>query len=101
MTIDRRHFLKTSATIASATAIGGPALAADPMKIGFVYVSPIGDAGWTYLPYGPFGTRTEFEDWINRTCLTDDPLFFAIVDAESGGAVGLASYLNIRPLHAL
>lgn len=58
-----------------------------------------GDAGWTYLPYGPFGTRTEFEDWINRTCLTDDPLFFAIVDAESGGAVGLASYLNIRPLH--
>ena len=48
MTIDRRYFLKTSATIASATAIGGPALAADPMKIGFVYVSPIGDAGWTY-----------------------------------------------------
>lgn len=25
-----------------------PALAADPVKIGFVYVSPIGDAGWTY-----------------------------------------------------
>ena len=48
MTIDRRHFLKTSATIASATAIGGPTLAADPMKIGYVYVSPIGDAGWTY-----------------------------------------------------
>ena len=36
MTIDRRHFLKTSATLASATAIGTPALAADPMKIGFV-----------------------------------------------------------------
>lgn len=21
-----------------------------------------GAGGWTYLPYGPFGTRTEFED---------------------------------------
>ena len=45
MTIDRRHFLRTSATIASASAIGVPVLAADPMKIGFVYVGPIGDAG--------------------------------------------------------
>lgn len=25
-----------------------PALSADPLKVGFVYVSPIGDAGWTY-----------------------------------------------------
>ncbi|MGA1473145.1 MAG: twin-arginine translocation signal domain-containing protein, partial [Burkholderiaceae bacterium] len=51
MTIDRRHFLKSSATLASATALGAPAFAADPMKIGFVYVSPIGDAGWTYQHY--------------------------------------------------
>jgi len=26
----------------------GAAEAADPLKVGFVYVSPIGDAGWTY-----------------------------------------------------
>ncbi len=26
----------------------GPAQAAEPLKVGFVYVSPIGDAGWTY-----------------------------------------------------
>jgi len=25
-----------------------PAFSADPLKVGFVYVSPIGDAGWTY-----------------------------------------------------
>jgi len=25
-----------------------PALGADPLKVGFVYVSPIGDAGWTF-----------------------------------------------------
>jgi RimJ/RimL family protein N-acetyltransferase len=59
-----------------------------------------GDAGWTYLPYGPFARRAEFEAWLNGTCLSDDPLFFAIVDAVSGAAVGMASYLNIKPLHA-
>jgi simple sugar transport system substrate-binding protein len=25
-----------------------PALGADPLKVGFVYVSPVGDAGWTF-----------------------------------------------------
>lgn len=26
----------------------GPARAAEPLKVGFVYVSPVGDAGWTF-----------------------------------------------------
>ena len=37
--------------LAALTALGLaalPAMAAEPLKIGFVYVSPIGDAGWTY-----------------------------------------------------
>ncbi|MBS1270342.1 MAG: Purine-binding protein [Gammaproteobacteria bacterium] len=29
-------------------AVSFSAFAADPLKVGFVYVSPIGDAGWTY-----------------------------------------------------
>jgi len=29
-------------------AIAGPARAAEPLRVGFVYVSPIGQAGWTY-----------------------------------------------------
>ncbi len=33
---------------AAALAFGGAALAQQPLKIGFVYVSPIGDAGWTF-----------------------------------------------------
>ncbi|WP_373989935.1 BMP family ABC transporter substrate-binding protein [Duganella sp. BuS-21] len=36
----------TAATIASLAA--APSFAADPLKIGFVYVGPVGDAGWTY-----------------------------------------------------
>ncbi len=52
---------------------------------------------WTYLPYGPFPDLATYRQWMERQCLGDDPLFFAIVDPETGRAVGLASYLRIDP----
>lgn len=52
---------------------------------------------WTYLPYGPFGRKDEYRSWMEDTCLGDDPLFFAILDRESGRATGVASYLRITP----
>jgi len=35
---------------------------------------------------------------MEETCLGADPLFFAVVDAANGAAVGVASYLRIEPL---
>lgn len=55
--------------------------------------------GWTYLPYGPFEEEAAFRAWIDGSCLGDDPLFHAVVDAASGRALGLASYLRINPDH--
>ena len=52
---------------------------------------------WTYLPYGPFREYADYQEWLERTCLGDDPLFYAIVDMSSGKAVGVASYLRIEP----
>jgi RimJ/RimL family protein N-acetyltransferase len=52
---------------------------------------------WTYLPYGPFETFDAYRRWMNDTCRRDDPLFHAIIDAHSGRAVGVASYLRIAP----
>lgn len=52
---------------------------------------------WTYLPYGPFTSLDSYVAWMQATCLGDDPLFFAIVDAETQTAVGVASYLRISP----
>ena len=52
---------------------------------------------WTYLAYGPFQTPEDYKRWINDTCLGDDPLFYAIVDSTSGRAIGVASYLRIKP----
>lgn len=71
---------------------------------------------WTYLPYGPFPTLPEYQRWLAAFCLSDDPMFFAILahPAEIGKtspprkttkkpttppakAVGVASYLRITP----
>jgi RimJ/RimL family protein N-acetyltransferase len=52
---------------------------------------------WTYMAYGPFETLDEFTALLAPLCLTADPLFFAIIDAASGRAVGVASYLRIDP----
>jgi RimJ/RimL family protein N-acetyltransferase len=54
-------------------------------------------ANWTYLPYGPFTELGDYIAWLQASCLGRDPLFFAIVDAASGEAAGLASYLRITP----
>jgi RimJ/RimL family protein N-acetyltransferase len=52
---------------------------------------------WTYLAYGPFPTLEAYTAWMTASCLGNDPLFFAVIDAESGSAVGVASYLRIAP----
>jgi RimJ/RimL family protein N-acetyltransferase len=52
---------------------------------------------WTYLAYGPFPTLDSYTAWMKATCLGDDPLFFAVIDLETGLPVGVASYLRINP----
>jgi RimJ/RimL family protein N-acetyltransferase len=52
---------------------------------------------WDYLPYGPFASEADYLNWLGAMSRTEDPLFFAIVDVESGAAVGVASYLRIDP----
>ncbi|HEV7732105.1 MAG TPA: GNAT family protein [Candidatus Binatia bacterium] len=54
-------------------------------------------AQWTYLPYGPFATEADFRAWMDATCFGDDPLVHAIVDTDTGRAVGMAAYLRINP----
>jgi RimJ/RimL family protein N-acetyltransferase len=52
---------------------------------------------WTYLPYGPFAERAAFERWLAERARSEDPLFFAVIEAQSGRASGMTSYLNIVP----
>jgi RimJ/RimL family protein N-acetyltransferase len=52
---------------------------------------------WTYLPYGPFATLTDYMTWIASVTDVDDPQFWAIVDLGTATAVGVASFLRIDP----
>ena len=52
---------------------------------------------WTYLPYGPFESQTEYASWVESFEEGDDPVFFAIVSKKLNKAIGIASYLRINP----
>ncbi|MFL6257799.1 MAG: GNAT family N-acetyltransferase, partial [Pyrinomonadaceae bacterium] len=52
---------------------------------------------WSYLPYGPFDTIEAYRAWMEQTCRSSDPLFYAVVDLTTNSAVGVASYLRIDP----
>ena len=55
------------------------------------------NGNWTYLAYGPFPTLDAYKAWMQQTCGSEDPLFHAIIDRDTGKAVGVASYLRIDP----
>ena len=46
--VHRRRFMISTAALALGAALPLGAFAQDATKVGFVYVSPIGDAGWTF-----------------------------------------------------
>lgn len=53
---------------------------------------------WTYLFDGPYETFGAYGAWVDKASQGSDPLFFAVVDAKTNKAVGIASYLRITPL---
>jgi basic membrane protein A and related proteins len=46
--VTRRNFMKTAAAGLALPALGGTAFAADPLKVGFIFLGPVGDYGWTW-----------------------------------------------------
>uniref|UniRef100_UPI000D4A490C GNAT family N-acetyltransferase n=1 Tax=Aeromonas sp. HMWF014 TaxID=2056850 RepID=UPI000D4A490C len=55
-------------------------------------------AMWTYLTSGPFADEAAMGSWLQQCAAKADPQFYTIMDAKSGQALGLASYLRIDPL---
>ncbi len=46
--LTRRNFMKAAAAGLAMPALGRTAFAAEPLKIGFIYLGPVGDFGWTW-----------------------------------------------------
>jgi RimJ/RimL family protein N-acetyltransferase len=53
---------------------------------------------WTYLFNGPFETFGSYLEWLSQASESSDPLFFAVIDATTSKAVGVASYLRVTPV---
>ena len=66
-----------------------------------LYAASHGVAGgeelWRFLSYGPWAEIGPFQSWLRDCAATHDPLFYAVREAGSGKARGMASYLNIVP----
>jgi RimJ/RimL family protein N-acetyltransferase/ribosomal protein S18 acetylase RimI-like enzyme len=54
------------------------------------------NATWAYLGYGPFADAAAFAAWLAGRPKLDDPYSYAVVQ-PSGGAVGIATLMEIRP----
>jgi RimJ/RimL family protein N-acetyltransferase len=52
---------------------------------------------WTYLFVDAFPDLASYRAWLDKMAAGDDPLFHAIVDAASGKAVGVATFMRIDP----
>ncbi len=55
------------------------------------------DALWPYMGYGPFADEATFADWTAQRTKLEDPFSYAIVDGDSGRAVGITTLMEIRP----
>jgi simple sugar transport system substrate-binding protein len=66
----RRSFL----VLAAATALASPALAEPELKVGFVYVGPVGDFGWTYQhDQGRLAVEAFYGDRVETTFVESVP----------------------------
>lgn len=52
---------------------------------------------WTYMSYGPFETVEALSNWMADTSKLENQVCHALIDRQSGRAVGVASYLRIQP----
>ncbi len=56
------------------------------------------DQLWTYMPEGPFPNRLSFDSYLYRKTADEDPLFYAIVNADRM-AVGHLALMRMEPVH--
>ena len=56
---------------------------------------------WTYLSSEPWQTKEAMLRWMHTTCLSDDPLFHTIIDAQTNRAVGIAALMRIDPTNGV
>ncbi len=69
-----RRMTTLLAAAALSLGLGGAAAAEDPLKVGFIYVGPIGDFGWSYQhDLGRLAVEAEFGDRVQTSYIESVP----------------------------
>jgi len=57
------------------------------------------DSHWTYLPYGPFNTLSDYQDWVDTLISNWKKTSFpyCILSADGESVLGVSAYLRIMP----
>ncbi len=56
---------------------------------------PDGDQRFRWLPDYPPTDRDAFRSWVARSAASEDPLFFAVIDKETGKVAGRQTFMRI------
>ncbi len=62
---------------------------------------PEAEGLFRYLFENPPPTRDGFQDWLERSAASTDPLYFAVVDRDTGRAVGRLTFMRIDTVHGV
>ncbi len=90
----RRTVLKGAGALALGTGLAGTAWAQSKTKVGFIYVGPIGDGGWTYQhDQGRLALEAEFGDAIETVYQESVPEGADAVRAMTQMALGGADLI--------
>jgi RimJ/RimL family protein N-acetyltransferase len=91
-----------------ATAMSGRYCVVEPLNLEAhgdalfeVLCAPEASSGWTYQRDEQPKDRDAFQAWLAANVASQDPMFHAVVDRESGKAVGLASFMRMDPANGV
>ncbi len=56
---------------------------------------------WTYLPVERPENERQFVAYLSKLAASDDPMHHAILDVQSGRALGSAAFMRIEPAHGV
>ncbi|HEX2826800.1 MAG TPA: GNAT family protein [Burkholderiales bacterium] len=63
-------------------------------------MAPGAEERFRWLPDGP-QDRASYQQWLERTARSEDPLFFAVIDRTSGRAEGRQALMRTTPEHGV
>ena len=59
------------------------------------------DRDWTYMSSGPFPDRAHYQAYIEQAAASHDPRHYAVIDRNSGRAIGSLALMRIDPANGV